>query len=109
LSCYPSNQQSGNNRSAGYSELDRTRSARLFRPKLGSPARPQGIPNAHSIGYSWNRTVAVVEGVTLATSVTGTITMLIIGVLLNVVGLGIFCWHCSRSQPMHCRSSSVCP
>jgi len=36
--------------------------------------------------------VVVVEGATLATFVTGTITMLIVGVLLNIVGLGIFCW-----------------
>jgi hypothetical protein len=36
--------------------------------------------------------VVVVEGATLATFVTGTITMLIIGVLLNIVGFGIFCW-----------------
>ena len=36
--------------------------------------------------------MVVVEGATLATSVTGTITMLIIGVLLNIVGLGAFCW-----------------
>jgi hypothetical protein len=36
--------------------------------------------------------VVVAEGATLATFVTGTITMLIIGVLLNVVGLGVFCW-----------------
>ena len=36
--------------------------------------------------------MVVVEGATLATLVTGTITMLIIGVLLNIVGLGIFCW-----------------
>lgn len=36
--------------------------------------------------------MVVVEGATLATFVTGTITMLIIGVLLNIVGLGIFCW-----------------
>ena len=28
----------------------------------------------------------------LANLVTGTVTMLIIGVLLNIVGLGIFCW-----------------
>jgi hypothetical protein len=28
----------------------------------------------------------------LATIATGTITMLIIGILLNLVGLGIFCW-----------------
>jgi hypothetical protein len=36
--------------------------------------------------------VVVVEGATLATFVTGTITMLVIGILLNIVGLGIFCW-----------------
>jgi len=36
--------------------------------------------------------VVVVEGATLATFVTGPITMIIIGVLLNVIGLGIFCW-----------------
>ena len=34
----------------------------------------------------------VVEGATLVTFVTGTITMLVIGVLLNMAGLGIFCW-----------------
>jgi len=36
--------------------------------------------------------VVVVEGATLATFVTGTITMLIIGILLNIAGLGLFCW-----------------
>ncbi|MEH2549951.1 hypothetical protein V1283_006596 [Bradyrhizobium sp. AZCC 2262] len=36
--------------------------------------------------------VVVVEGATLVTFVAGTTTMLIIGVLLNIVGLGIFCW-----------------
>ena len=36
--------------------------------------------------------MVVVEGATLATFVTGPITMIIIGVLLNIVGLGIFCW-----------------
>jgi hypothetical protein len=36
--------------------------------------------------------VVVVEGATLATVVTGPITMIIIGVLLNVVGLGVLCW-----------------
>jgi hypothetical protein len=39
-----------------------------------------------------DRAVVVVEGATLATFVTGPITMIIIGVLLNVVGLGVFCW-----------------
>jgi hypothetical protein len=39
-----------------------------------------------------DRTVVVVEGATLATFVTGPITMIVIGVLLNVLGLGVFCW-----------------
>ena len=36
--------------------------------------------------------MVVVEGATLATFVTGPITIIIIDVLLNVVGLGVFCW-----------------
>jgi hypothetical protein len=36
--------------------------------------------------------VVVVEGVTLASFVTGAITLLVIGILLNIVGLGFFCW-----------------
>jgi hypothetical protein len=36
--------------------------------------------------------VVVVEGAINATFVAGTITMLVIGVLLHIVGLGIFCW-----------------
>jgi hypothetical protein len=39
-----------------------------------------------------DRAVVVVEGAPLATFVTGAITMLVIGLLLNIVGLGIFCW-----------------
>ena len=58
----------------------------------GKTSTPQGIPNTDWIDYSQRRAVVVVEGATLATFVTGTITMLIIGVLLNIVGLGIFCW-----------------
>ena len=34
----------------------------------------------------------VVEGAILATFVTGPITIIMIGVVLNVVGLGVFCW-----------------
>jgi hypothetical protein len=67
-------------------------------PRLPTPAwhygktsMPQGIPNIDGIDYFQRRAVVVVEGATLATFVTGTITMLIIGILLNIVGLGIFC------------------
>jgi hypothetical protein len=34
----------------------------------------------------------VVEGATLATFVTGAITMIVIGILLNIAGLGVLCW-----------------
>jgi hypothetical protein len=44
------------------------------------------------INYPSVCAVVVVEGATLATFVTGSITMLVIGILLNIVGLGIFCW-----------------
>jgi hypothetical protein len=54
-----------------------------------------------------DRAVVVVEGATLATFVTGIITMLFIGVLLNIVGLGLFCWALFALASMHCRSSSV--
>ena len=36
--------------------------------------------------------MVVVEGATLATFVTGPITIIIIGILLNIVGLGVLCW-----------------
>jgi len=36
--------------------------------------------------------VVVVEGATPETLVTGAITMIIVGILLNVVGLGVICW-----------------
>src|SRR5260221_10743976 len=50
------------------------------------------MTNTGGIAYYLARAGVVVEGATHATFVTGTITMLIIGVLLNIVGLGIFCW-----------------
>lgn len=36
--------------------------------------------------------MVVVEGATPATPVTGAIIMLIVGILLNIVGLGVLCW-----------------
>jgi hypothetical protein len=40
--------------------------------------------------------VVVVEGATLATFVTGATTMIIIGILLNIAGLGVLCWAMFR-------------
>jgi len=51
-----------------------------------------GIPNTDGIDYSQRRAVVVVEGAIPATLVTGAITMVIIGILLNIAGLGLFCW-----------------
>jgi hypothetical protein len=78
------NLQSGYVRSTGYSEPGRMCSPDCVEPKLGSPADRKGFQTR--TGSAIPRT-AVVEGVTLATLVAGTITMSIIGVLL-----GIFCW-----------------
>jgi len=61
---------------------------------------------AGGIGYSLDRAVVVVEGATLAIFVAGPTTMIIIGILLNVVGLGIFCRALFALATMHYRSSS---
>ena len=66
------------------SELGRTCSPRLCRTETWLAGRPQGIPNPHGIGYSQDRAAVVVEGATLATFVTGTIAMLIIGRTLGI-------------------------
>jgi hypothetical protein len=50
------------------------------------------IPNAIWVGYHSERAVVVVEGAPLATAVTGAITMIVVGILFNVVGLGVICW-----------------
>jgi hypothetical protein len=42
--------------------------------------------------YSANRAVEVVEGATLAIVVTGVSAMLALGIVLNIIGLGLFCW-----------------
>lgn len=42
--------------------------------------------------YSADRAVEVVEGATHAIAVTGVSAMLALGIVLNIVGLGFFCW-----------------
>jgi hypothetical protein len=58
----------------------------------GKTSTPQGDTKHERDRLFSTSAVVVVEGATLATFVTGTIIMLIISVLLNIVGLGIFCW-----------------
>jgi hypothetical protein len=58
----------------------------------GKTSMPQGIPNTDRVDYSQRRAMVVVEGATPVTLVTGAITMVIIGILINIAGLGLFCW-----------------
>ena len=94
MNCYPSNLQSG--RCPLYSSVTANGAARA-RPAV--PAETwqashdrKGFQTRAGSAILSDRAVVVVEGATLATFVTGTITMIIIGILLNIVGLGIFCW-----------------
>jgi hypothetical protein len=48
--------------------------------------------HARDFCYSTGRAVVVVEGATHATFVTGVSTMLALGIVLNIIGLGFFCW-----------------
>jgi hypothetical protein len=50
------------------------------------------LPVGVIFGYHSCRAVVVVEGAIPEPIVTGTATMLVVGILLNIVGLGFFCW-----------------
>jgi hypothetical protein len=45
-----------------------------------------------AFGYTSDRAAVVVEGATVATFVTEATTMLVIGLILSVFGIGLFCW-----------------
>ena len=47
---------------------------------------------ARDFRYSADRAVEVVEGATHVIVVTGVSTMLALGIVLNIIGLGFFCW-----------------
>jgi hypothetical protein len=66
-----------------------------FRPEtslVNKTPRARRIPKCNWVGYHSERAVVVVEGATPATAVTGAITMIVVGILFNVVGLGVICW-----------------
>jgi hypothetical protein len=50
------------------------------------------LPLFMNFGYTRQRAVAVVEGATVRPFVTETSTMLVIGLVLSVAGIGFFCW-----------------
>ena len=51
-----------------------------------------GIPNPIGIRYSEGCAVVVVEGAAVRPMSRGTTTMIIIGIVLSIVGLGFLCW-----------------
>ena len=51
-----------------------------------------GIPTRFAIGYIFKRAVVVVEGATVTSFVTEATTMLVIGLILSMFGIGLFCW-----------------
>jgi hypothetical protein len=64
----------------------------------GTPVAPSGggnptrISAAITFGYTRHCAVVVVEGATVRPFVTETSTMLVIGLVLSVAGIGFFCW-----------------
>jgi hypothetical protein len=45
-----------------------------------------------TVGYTLSRAAVVVEGATVASLVAETAAMLVIGLILSMFGVGLFCW-----------------
>jgi hypothetical protein len=50
------------------------------------------LPSPTAFGYISSRAAVVVEGATVTTVVTEAITMLVIGLILSIFGIGFLCW-----------------
>jgi hypothetical protein len=61
-------------------------------PRTNSDGRNPSLLPQRNFRYSHARAVEVVEGATHAITMTGVSTMLALGIVLNIVGLGFFCW-----------------
>ena len=65
-----------------------TRAAAVARGEDGFP-----LPSQPAFGYTFDRAaVVVVEGATVTIIVTEATTMLVIGLILSMFGIGLFCW-----------------
>ena len=64
----------------------------LGKCRITRNAQQRRIPNRPHLGYREARAVVVVEGATVRPFVTEVSTMLILGIVLSVVGVGFFCW-----------------
>ena len=54
--------------------------------------RDGSLPSQPAFGYTFDRAVVVVEGATVTIIVTEATTMLVIGLVLSMFGIGLFCW-----------------
>src|SRR5579875_2069513 len=59
-------------------------------PTLAGAVLP--LPSAPTFGYTSRCAVVVVEGATVTSFVTEASTMLVIGLILSMFGIGLFCW-----------------
>jgi hypothetical protein len=50
------------------------------------------LPSPLAFGYTLHCAVVVVEGATVTFFVTEASTMLVIGLILSMVGVGLLCW-----------------
>ncbi len=50
------------------------------------------LPSQPAFGYTFDRAAVVVEGATVTIFVTEATTMLVIGLILSMFGIGLFCW-----------------
>ena len=50
------------------------------------------LPSPVAFGYTLDRAAVVVEGATVTAFVTEATTMLVIGLILSIFGIGLFCW-----------------
>jgi hypothetical protein len=64
-----------------------TRAAAVARGEDGFP-----LPSQPAFGYTSDRAAVVVEGATVTIIVTEATTMLVIGLILSMFGIGLFCW-----------------
>jgi hypothetical protein len=65
----------------------------LRRDARGRPRRGWiSFPSRPAFGYASDRAVVVVEGATVTSFVTEATTMLVIGLILSMFGIGLFCW-----------------
>ena len=61
----------------------------------GRPGRGEDgfrLPLRPAFGYTFDRAAVLVEGATVTIIVTEATTMLVIGLILSVFGIGLFCW-----------------